>query len=280
MLKKLIPVTWKNPVVNFVFKLLDPVDYVVRFIRGINYLPLFSIRVRSNGFTNQFGGERFLVLGKQIANLLKTYALVNNKSNVLEIGCGCGRTAFALVDELDAGTYTGMDIERISLESCMKNKYLKDKGFKFDYLDIFNAEYNPQSTNKADEYKFIYEDSSFDNIFLISVFTHMMETDVKNYIKEISRMLNNGGTCMLSTFLMDQGRETNGFSFPFNEGATYYYNQSIPEVAVGYYLDFFKNEFEKNQMKLVDEPLLGLWRHIDTIESQTGFSQDILIFKK
>ena len=79
---------------------------------------------------------------------------------------------------------------------------------------------------------------------------------------------------------MDYGRETNGFSFPFNEGETYYYNQSIPEVAVGYYLDFFRNEFEKNQMKLVDEALLGVWRHDDTIESKTGFSQDILIFKK
>ena len=38
MLKKLVPVTWKNPVVNFIFKLLDPVDYIVRLIRGINYL--------------------------------------------------------------------------------------------------------------------------------------------------------------------------------------------------------------------------------------------------
>lgn len=280
MLKKLVPVSWKNPFVNSIFKLLDPVDYAIRSFRGISYLPLLSIRIRSNGVTNQFGGKTFLVLSEKLADLLKTYAFIDNKSNILEIGCGCGRTAFALVNYLETGSYTGMDIEKISLESCKKNKYLKEKGFKFDYLDIYNAEYNATSTTRADLYNFPYKANSFDNIFLISVFTHMMEKDIRNYIKEISRMLSNNGTCMLSTFLMDQGRKTNGFSFPHHTGESYYYNKTIPEVAVGYYLDFFKNEFKKHKMVLVEDPLFGTWRNINTVKSYTNFSQDLLIFKK
>ena len=84
-------VSWQHPVVSRVLLSLDPVDYLVRLPRGLAYLPKYSIRVRSNGVTGQFGGGRFARFGALIASYLQRYAGVTPSSRVLEIGCGCGR---------------------------------------------------------------------------------------------------------------------------------------------------------------------------------------------
>ncbi|MBT5992702.1 MAG: class I SAM-dependent methyltransferase, partial [Bacteroidetes bacterium] len=217
-LKNLFPgVSWQNPVLNFTFKVMDPIDYLFRFRSGLTGLPPYSIRVRSNGVTKQFGGEKFYQFGNRLADHLKAYASLDGHSKVLEIGCGCGRTCYALSKILDDANFIGMDIEKTSLEACQNNPIFIGKDFRFDYQDIQNDEYNPDGTYEADSYKFPYDSNEFDVIFLVSVFTHMLTDDVKNYISEISRMLKPGGVCMITTFLMDHGRNTNGISFPHNE---------------------------------------------------------------
>jgi ubiquinone/menaquinone biosynthesis C-methylase UbiE len=281
LLKKVFPgVSWSNPLLNAVFHAMDPLDYIVRSAHGLSYLPPYSIRVRSNGVTKQFGGQNFFVFGNLLADLLKKYASLNNDSKVLEIGCGCGRTAVALSKILDNGNYVGMDIEKIALESCLRRPIFVRKRFSFDYLDVQNNEYNPEGEYGANTYKFPYGDNRFDVIFLVSVFTHMLTDDVKNYIKEISRMLKPGGICMVTTFLMDKGRKTKGLSFPYCDDDHYYYNHSLPEVAVGYYLKFYVNKFASSGMKQEHEILWGSWRNNSKFPSSTSFSQDILFFSK
>lgn len=279
ILKRVFPgVSWQNPILNIIFKAVNPIDSLVRRVHGLSELPPYSIRVRSNGVTKQFGGKNFTAFGNLLADLLEKFALLNNKSKVLEIGCGCGRTAFALSGKLDDGGYVGMDIEKISLESCKDRPIFIRKSFDFVYLDIKNDEYNPDGKNYANTYTFPYNDDSFDVIFLVSVFTHMLTADVTNYIKEISRMLKPGGVCMTTTFLMDKGRETNGLSFPFKCDEHYYYDQSLPEVAVGYYLDFYLKEFSSSSMRQLQEPLWGGWRKSSNVVAPSGFAQDILFF--
>ncbi len=281
LLKKFFPnVSWQNPVLNLAFKTIDPVDYCVRTTRGLSDLPPYSIRVRSNGVTRQFGGKNFHQFGNQLAEHLKNYTHLNNQSKVLEIGCGCGRTAFALADILDEGNFVGMDIEKIALESCQKNALFNRKNFRFDYLDVQNDEYNPAGTCRADSYKFPYNANEFDVIFLVSVFTHMLTDDVKNYIAEISRMLKPGGVCMITTFLMDKGRQSNGISFPFNEKNHYFYNQVMPEVAFGYFSEFYTTQFASHGLKQIHDTLWGSWRNMDNIISSSGFAQDIIFFTK
>lgn len=281
ILKKIFPgISWRSPILNFVFHVMDPIDYLVRSARGLSDLPPYSIRVRSNGVTGQFGGKNFSAFGNLLAGLLKTYASLDNESKVLEIGCGCGRTAFALSKILDDGNYTGMDIEKIALASSEGRPIFIRKNFNFDYLDVQNDAYNPEGRYRANTYKFPYDDGKFDVIFLVSVFTHMLTSDVKNYIKEISRMLRPGGTCMVTTFLMDKGREMEGLSFPYNGNDHYCSNQSLPEVAVGYYLDFYVNQFASSSMTQSHDPLWGSWRNSSNIVSSSGFSQDILFFSK
>lgn len=43
----------------------------------------------------------------------------------------------------------GMDIERVALEGAEKNRMLRNKGFRFDFLDIRNDAYNPDGRYEA-----------------------------------------------------------------------------------------------------------------------------------
>ncbi len=281
VIKKIFPgVSWQNPVINTIFKMMDPADYIVRLSRGLSNLPAYSVRVRSNGVNKQFGGQNFHRFGQQLAKHLETNANLNSQSKVLEIGCGCGRVAFALADIVDDEMYIGMDIHKVSLDACEATPVFKRKKFRFDYLDVQNDEYNPDGTSRADVYKFPYDDNEFDAIFLVSVFTHMLSDDVSNYLAEISRMLKPGGVCMITTFLMDKGQEWPGISFPHHEKHHYYYNHSLPEKAVGYYLEFYESTFAKHGAKLSREPLWGDWRQDPRVTSTSNFGQDIVFFKK
>lgn len=281
LIKKILPgVAWQNPVINSAFKIIDPVDYLARMANGLTGLPPYSIRVRSNGVTRQFGGKAFYQFGKMLAGHLEKYAGLKPASKVLEIGCGCGRTCFALSEILDDGNFVGMDIEKTSLDACQANPVFTRKKFRFDYLDVHNDEYNPEGKFAASSYKFPYDDHSFDVIYLVSVFTHMLTDDVQNYIAEISRILKPGGVCMITTFLMDKGRETPGISFPYQTQEHCYYDQALPEVAVGYYLDFYAKAFASHGLAQAHDTLWGGWRNSPDVVSTSGFPQDIIFFAK
>ncbi len=281
LLKKIFPgVSWHNPVLSLIFRLIDPVDYLVRVNRGYKHLPRYSIRVRSNGVYRQFGGTSFVHYGNLLANILNEEIGFDKPLKVLEIGCGCGRVAFGL-SKFDTIDYTGVDIDHISLKSSRSNLLLKQKEYNFELMDVFNREYNPNGRYKASSYTFPYPDQHFDVIFLVSVFTHMLSEDVDRYVQEISRMLKPGGICMFTAFLMDYGREFDHseLSFRYNNGPSYYCSRQIPEKSVGYYLDFFKEIFLENQF-ILSKVLLGDWRKSQEIKSSSGFSQDILFIKK
>src|SRR5262245_1872909 len=160
-------VSWKHPLVELAAHALDPVDSLVRAVRGARHLPPYSVRIRSNGLRRQFGGGRFLREGRTIRELLVDLAGLTPASDVLEIGCGCGRTAHALAGWLEPGRYTGLDVEPVSLAACQRSTALGKRGFRFAHLDVANREYNPGGKTPAASYRFPYPDSSFDLVFLI-----------------------------------------------------------------------------------------------------------------
>ena len=274
-------VLWQNRVVQFFLPVIDLVDYCLRAVNGLTKLPSYSVRVRSNVFDGQLGGRNFLTNGKRILEQLQRNTSISPASDVLEIGCGCGRTAYALTEYLESGSYTGMDIERVSLNDCMNSKYFsKMKNFKFDLLDVHNPEFNPNGKHDASVYKFPYADNSFDVIFLISVFTHMLSDDVENYIKEISRMLRPDGYAMISVFLMDQGTKFNHIDFKYHQKDHYYTHEELPEIAVGYYSDYFNQNFKLHGTSVDFTTVEGRWRTPDQLQFTGQFSQDFLVVRK
>lgn len=278
--KRFKHVSWKNPYLNFVFHCIDIPDLIVRQINQLGHVPKYSVRVRSNGINNQFGGKQFAQTGEFIAQLLIDQALLVPESKIIEIGCGCGRTALALTKILHDGNYIGMDVDEISIDACKNNQLLKNKNFRLDWMDIYNPEYNPSGKVSAKSYKLPYPDQSAEIIFLISVFTHMLSDDVSHYISEISRILRPGGRCLFTTFLMDYGQEGKLIDFPYRHGYYCLHQESNPEKAVGYYRNFFEEAFASVGMSLLKTPLLGHWRSSSVEVPLIPFGQDVMIFTK
>lgn len=266
-------VSWKNPVVSAAVHALDPVDSLVRRMNGQFQLPPYSVRARSVGIRPDIGGKEFIQVGRTICNLLKVHAALTPDTRTLEIGCGCGRNAFALAEFLEDGNYTGMDIERVALEGAKNSALLRRKRFSFQFLDVRNDAYNPEGRYAAAEYVLPYADDSFEVVFMISVFTHMLTDEVRNYAAQIARVLQPGGRCFFTAFLLD-GRADS--EFPYKSQHHNYANQSVPGIAVAYGLDFLSSVFAANGMRMTAGPIWGA--------AHGGVSpardQDIVVFTK
>jgi SAM-dependent methyltransferase len=272
-------VSWQNKYIRPFILALDTPDWVIRQAKGRDYLPRYSIRVRSDGVTGQLGGGRFDYFGGFTAQLLSDLVSLEPTAQVLEIGCGSGRTALALTKILEKGRYMGVDIDAPSIEACQNNKLLQDSGFAFQHIDVHNAMYNAQGQSSSTSYQFPFEEESVDVIFLISVFTHMLPKEVDHYIHEISRMLKPGGKCFLSTFIMDYGYEGKIVSFPYAHEHYRLHLETLPEKAVGYSKGFFEESFTAANMLFYNQAF-GNWRSFAIKEPITEFGQDVLVFEK
>ncbi|MEM1195495.1 MAG: methyltransferase domain-containing protein [Pseudomonadota bacterium] len=273
-------VSWQHPVIAAGLKALNPVDKAVRIAGGRGHYPPLSIRVRSNGLRRQFNGKRFEELGEVLTQELADRAGMTRSSRILEIGCGCGRFAFALAHKVEDGAYTGLDIDAPSIASAQSNTFLSRKAFTFRHLDVHNAEYNPTGSVPASQYRFAFEDGQFDVVFLVSVFTHMLPDDVRNYILEIGRMLKPGGRVMFSTFVMDAGTRFDGNEFVYGTGPYRSSHREMHEICVGYYLDFIDECFGEAGLSRVGDPIFSRkGRDVPGAET-TGFGQDLIIARK
>ena len=124
---------------------------------------------------------------------------------------GIGRVAIPLTQYLDKDVcYEGFDIVSSGIEWCQEKITWRYPNFHFELVDLHNSYYNPSGTASASDFRFPYEDGSFDFAFSTSVFTHMLPADVEHYLAEASRVLRLGGR-LLATFLLlneESGRDS------------------------------------------------------------------------
>jgi len=141
--------------------------------------------------------ELFIVLGDAWAQLISRYTPPD--CTVLDIGCGCGRTARVLLNNRYISEYVGFDVIRENIEWCQRFIQPAWHGTcRFHHYDLFSREYNPEATMPAASLVFPCDDASVDTCFASSVFTHLLESDAIHYLREIARVLAPGGTAILS----------------------------------------------------------------------------------
>jgi len=201
------------------------------------------------------------------------YAPIALDNNVLEVGCGVGRDAITLTEQLSSkGSYTGIDIIKPSIEWCQSNITKKHPNFKFYFLDIQSQIHNPGGKIKATIVTLPVKSNSKDRIILHSVFTHMFKKDIIHYLKEFSRALKPDGKVFASFFVLDseastliKGKSTNQFgtvslTFRHDYGDGCFINDEIyPEGAVGYTPKALREIISKGNMML-DQPIhYGFW---------------------
>jgi SAM-dependent methyltransferase len=232
---------------------LAPVDLADRLLgRSDPRLP-----PKSERFTG--GVNDFAASGRLDLEDLKKVAEVCPSSRILEVGCGVGRVAAAMPDFLDAnGSYEGFDIVRDGIEWCKQHIVGPYDNIHFTLADVYNKEYNPKGHVQPAEYKFPYEDETFDVAVLISVFTHMLPTDLDQYVSEISRVLKKNGRIFATYFIVTpeslrlMSSRRGSARFKHNLGSHWIQSRKVPELGVAY-----------------DE------RYLREIYSQHGLSPDI-----
>ena len=268
--------SWNNPVVGIAAKALNIPDKIVRLTKGLGHLPKFSGRIRSNGLSGQFGGEKFNFYSQLLGNTLVKECNLKPEQKVMEVGCGVGRTAVFLAGYLHDENFFGWDVDKVSLDIARNLPLFKKKKFRFQHVDFLNDLYN-KSGGKV-TFSFPAADHSFDVVFLVSVFTHMYPNDIAFYIKEISRVLKPGGKCMMTCFLMDYGIGKE-LSFSFKQDNSYLNNKQFPLQAIAFDRCFFENLFSENSLSVV-KLLKGSWRDTEGYKPDTEFRQDIFTLQK
>jgi ubiquinone/menaquinone biosynthesis C-methylase UbiE len=217
-------------------------------------------------FLQNYVGGDYRKVGEEFFRYFVELAKLQPHESVLDVGSGSGRMAVPLTVYLSAeGAYEGFDISAEAVGWCRERITSGFPNFRFQVSDIYNAAYNPRGKYPAAEYRFPYEDRTFDFVFLTSVFTHLLPRDMEHYFSEIARVLKPGGRCLITYFLLneestpmiDGGRGILNFA---ERGELYRtINRSRPEDAVAYEEKFIRNLYEKYGL-VVSQPIYyGSW---------------------
>jgi SAM-dependent methyltransferase len=167
---------------------------------------------------------------------------------VLEIGCGIGRMAIPLMRHLDQrGSYAGLEVNADKVRYCIETVGSAAPNFEFRHADVFNKYYNPGGSTRGEDYTFPYGDNSFDFVFLVSVFTHMLPEGMQRYLSEISRVMASGATCISSFWLT---RETLGPPYHPYSDVSEIYDLEEPEHGVIYVEEYVKGCFDDCGLRL------------------------------
>ena len=154
-------------------------------------------------------------------------------ADVVDLGCGCGRTALAVRDfPACRGHYTGVDVDEEMLAWCRRK--FPPNLFTFLRVDARNTLYNPQGTDGRAP--LAIADQSQDFVFSQALFTNILGDEVEHYVSETYRILKPQAFCSMGVFCLDDMRE-GGFlggrwTFPFQIGAASVENLKCPEAAV------------------------------------------------
>jgi SAM-dependent methyltransferase len=216
---------------------------------------------RSGGY----GGRHNI--GKRWLRFLTEDAGLRPGDAVLDVGCGLGRIAEPLIDYLTGGRYEGFDIDAEAIAWCEENITRRAPHFHFRTVALQSRHYNPGGGKPADTFVFPYESGTFDVVFLASVFTHLLDAAVANYLKEIHRVLKPGGRVVASCFLLNAESEKaiaesavrldrHHFVHDF-EGCRVWKTES-PEAAVAHFEDRFRALYRDAGLDLT-EIRYGRW---------------------
>lgn len=238
------------------------------FVTGKTEKGLPPLRLRGD-----VGHGDFRSIGAASRKLLIRHGLQPNH-RVLDIGSGIGRVAIPLTGHISAeGSYEGFDVTRSWVRWCRRNITPKHPSFRFTHVDVSNSHYGRGGVDPA-QFRFPYDDASFDFAFAMSVFTHMTLDGVRNYIAEAHRVLRPGGTFVSSFFLAEKDLHGVALNFEVDRGNYRLLSEHDPDWAIAFDPAMIDEFFPAASWsdRLI-EP--GNWRHYVSDEFQ-----DIVVVTK
>jgi 2-polyprenyl-3-methyl-5-hydroxy-6-metoxy-1,4-benzoquinol methylase len=244
LLRKLFPSTSKltfNPLFRAAVNAGDVVPRLI--FPEFRTLPPNHLRIRVGVGNRIFNNQtHFLVHARDFWMFALSEGIVNLKSNILDIGVGCGRWAHWMRDcnfrgRRFSGAYVGVDIDGEAIAWCQEN-YDAER-FRFHHSSHASVSYN-QNGAASSSYRIPEADGTFDLVFSNSLLTHLLEAELGNYLRETFRLLQVGGTMMHSHFNMEHLPATYGKRHTFRHqlGNARIESEAQPEAAVAYHTDY------------------------------------------
>ena len=229
------------------------------------------------------GTGDYLEIGKSARELLISRANLKPDSRMLDIGCGPGRIALALMDYIDSdGEYQGFDVMTESLDWAKANISSSKPNFKFDWINVYSEFYNPKGTCEAKDYAFPRDDNYYDVVLCASLFTHMLPEDTDRYLSEISRMMKPGAHAITTFFLINDDVEKSlasgetEFSADHECDGARVFSKEIPEYITAQYESEVRASIERHGLEICGDIVYGSWSGAQDSLS----SQDVIILTK
>ena len=228
------------------------------------------------------GAGDYQATGQQFLGFFRELGGLQPGDRVLDVGCGVGRMAMPLTGYLEGGSYAGFDVGRGMVRWCRRNISGRWPNFEFDWAPVHNGKYNPFGNLAATEFRFPYEDASFDFAFATSLFTHLLREEAQHYLSETARVLRPGGSALLTFFLLTpeaeaargRGEALLDFAHPIPGGRTI--DAAQPEAATAFPAEELRAWCAAAGLR-VREPLhFGVWSATPGAETL----QDIVVAER
>jgi len=175
--------------------------------------------------------EQFETGSKTQFNILKKVGLQLD-SRILDVGCGFGRSAYALFDFLNEdGYYYGIDIGEAGINYCKENY----KKLNFHFIQNRNTDIP-------------LNDIEFDYITFFSVFTHLYPPQIKSILKQCKSILSLNGLIIADIFERDDINDSMG-----STGRMFYNRKFFRELlkSEGYELEVLEKQIWDSEKRTI-----------------------------
>jgi SAM-dependent methyltransferase len=213
-----------------------------------------------------FVGEGdFEATGREFLGYFTQLGGLRPEDRVLDIGCGIGRMAMPLTSFLDGGAYAGFDVGAAMIRWCRRTITPRWPHFQFAWAPVFNGKYNPFGDVAGVEFRFPYDDASFDFAFATSLFTHLVLEEVRHYLEETARVLRPGGRCLLTFFLLTPQAEAElaagraMLPFAHEAGGGLVVDARQPEEAIAFQTESVRAALSEAGLEVREPIHPGLW---------------------
>lgn len=222
------------------------------------YLPPASLRYRVHGSPDI---DTFLNVGKVYAQDIETALMkigknLNSFHEILDFGCGCGRTLMRFASYSKSTQFYGTDIDAEAISWCRNN------------IDF--AKFNVNESSPPLE----YPSDFFDLIYAISVFTHLNEDNQFRWLRELNRIVKPSGILILTLhgrYYWEKNLDIKNIAKMEKEGFVFIIDNTFKGIFPEWYQTAYHNE--KYVHKNYSE-------YFEILDYNQRIGQDIVIFQK